>query len=478
MKFREKTYLITLTLFLVIFNAGIFSLAYYTYQKSVDAARSVCYAEESVIREAFAGDVEYLSKPESLQKVMETYGEFYTPKGIYLAFSGEENLQYSVLPEGLSAPRTAYSKERRLEGKRYFVISRSLDDKKIVMSYAKDISYLDEDFKTMIMVYVPTSLLASLFLAGCLFFVLRKLSRPLEQLRAATKEMTEGNLSYRAAERGKDEFAMLARDFNRMAAHLEEHTKLLEETAKMKQQMLDDLAHEMRTPLTSIRGYAEYLQIANIPDEEKTEATEYIISESERLKQIGERLLDEAFIRENGIRTQKANLLDTVETAMLALKTKARDSGVQLCKEAVSVPMECDPLLLGMLVTNLADNAIKACASRKGGTVTVGCGMEGEMPMLYVRDNGIGMDAKQLTRITEPFYRTDRSRSRSEGGTGLGLSLCAKIADAHGAVLRFSSAVGKGTEAKVIFFEQKKKLLQLPNKSRTNPTHEGSILSS
>ena len=72
MKFREKTYLITLTLFLVIFNAGIFSLAYYTYQKSVDAARSVCYAEETVIREAFAGDVEYLSKPESLKKVMET----------------------------------------------------------------------------------------------------------------------------------------------------------------------------------------------------------------------------------------------------------------------------------------------------------------------------------------------------------------------------------------------------------------------
>jgi signal transduction histidine kinase len=85
--------------------------------------------------------------------------------------------------------------------------------------------------------------------------------------------------------------------------------------------------------------------------------------------------------------------------------------------------------------------------------------MEGTTPVLYVRDNGAGMDAKQLTRITEPFYRTDRSRSRSEGGTGLGLSLCAKIADAHGAVLSFSSAVGEGTEAKVVFAAKKEKTL-------------------
>lgn len=451
MKFREKTYLITLILFLVIFNAGIFSLAFYTYQKSVDAAQAVCYAEESVVREAFAGDIEYLSKEESLKKVMSTYGDFYARKGIYLSFSKDGSSWYSSLPEGLSAPGHNFSKERRIDGQRYFVMSRSVTETGFSMIYAKDISYLDEDFRNLAMVYIPTSLLASLLLALCLFFVLGKLVSPLEQLRAATKEMTEGNLAYRAKEQGKDEFSLLARDFNRMAEHMESHTKLLEENARMKQQMLDDLAHEMRTPLTSIRGYAEFLQIANISDTEKWEATEYIISEAERLKQIGERLLDEAFIRENGIRSQNGDLLDAVEIALRVLKAKAAEAGVLLRKEAVPVPTVCDPILLGMLATNLADNAMKACSSKQNGIVTIGCKTEDGRHVLFVRDNGVGMTEDQLTRITEPFYRTDKSRSRSDGGTGLGLSLCAKIADAHGAVLSFSSVPGEGTEAKVTF---------------------------
>lgn len=456
MKFREKTYFITLILFLFFLNAGIFSLAFYTYQKSVDSARTVSLAEETVIREAFAGDVEFLSKEESLKKVMESYGEFYRRKGISLSFCKESSVWYSSLPEGLSAPQHDYSKDRRVDGKRYFVISRRVSGDRFVMIYAKDISYLDEDFKSLAMLYVPTSVLASLFLALCLFLVLRKLAKPLEQLRAATKEMAEGNLSYRAKEQGKDEFSLLAGDFNRMAEYLEAHTRLLEENAKMKQQMLDDLAHEMRTPLTSIRGYAEYLQIANIPETEKWEAAEYIISEAERLKQIGERLLDEAFIRENGIQTRRGDLSEAVETALRVVQVKAKDAGVELVQDAHSVPIDCDPLLLGMLMTNLADNAVKACISCENGTVTLGCGTEEDgTPILFVRDNGVGMTEDQLTRITEPFYRTDKSRSRSEGGTGLGLSLCSKIAHAHGAVLSFASAPGEGTVAKISFAKSK-----------------------
>ena len=451
MKFREKTYFITLILFLFFLNAGIFSLAFYTYQKSVDSARTVSLAEETVIREAFTGDIEFLSKEESLKKVMESYGDFYQRKGISLSFCKEGSVWYSTLPEGLSAPQSDYSKERRIDGKRFFVISRPVEDR-FVMIYAKDISYLDEDFKSLAMLYVPISVLASLFLALCLFLVLRRLAKPLEQLRSATKEMAEGNFSYRAKEQGKDEFSLLAGDFNRMAEYLEAHTALLEENARMKQQMLDDLAHEMRTPLTSIRGYAEYLQIANIPETEKWEAAEYIISEAERLKQIGERLLDEAFIRENGIQTCKGDLSDAVETALRAVQVKARDMGVRLERADCSVPIDCDPLLLGMLMTNLADNAVKACALCENGTVTLGCGTtEDGTPILFVRDNGVGMTKDQLTRITEPFYRTDKSRSRSEGGTGLGLSLCSKIAHAHGAVLSFASTPGEGTVATVSF---------------------------
>jgi len=97
-----------------------------------------------------------------------------------------------------------------------------------------------------------------------------------------------------------------------------------------------------------------------------------------------------------------------------------------------------------MLFDNLTDNALKACA--EGGRVVLKCTPE----FASVEDNGKGMSEEALLHITEPFYRTDRSRSRAEGGVGLGLALCKNIADAHGAKLRFESKIGKGTK---VFFD-------------------------
>lgn len=449
MKFREKTYLVTLVLFLVILNAGIFSLAFYTYENNVQAAKDIAAAEEKVIAEAFSNDVAYLSREESLTRVMNAYGEFYQKKGIYLSFSFPEGETVSTLPAGLTPPSEGNSKEQRNGDSRYFLISERVTEKGFVLVYAKDIGYLDEDFGQLAAVYVPVSLLASLFLALCLFLVLRKLASPLERLRRATEEMARGNFAVRAPDTGKDEFSQLGKDFNRMAQHVEDHTRRLEESAAVKQRMLDDLAHEMRTPLTSIRGYAEFLQIANIPEEEKLEAADYIISQAERLEKIAERLLDEAFIRENGICGEETALDGLLHGVERMLAPKAGAMGITLQTQTKEVTAFCDPLLMEMMISNLADNAMKACRHKEDGKVTLACRREGEDLLITVEDNGAGMTADQLSRITEPFYRTDRSRSRSEGGTGLGLSLCAKIAHAHGAVLDFRSAPGEGTVAQV-----------------------------
>lgn len=451
MKFREKTYLITLLLFLVILNTGIFSLAFYTYKSNVDAAETVCIAEEKVIAEAVSNDLSYLKEGASEQLVLLAYGTFYKEKGVTLSFYKGETLLYSTLPDGLSAPAAGNSMTRRLENKRYFLITEELMDGLLTLTYAKDISYLDTDFKNLALIYIPTSVLASALLALCLFFVLRKLASPLEKLRKATGEIASGNFSVRADDSGKDEFSLLAKDFNRMAEHVDKHMKALEESNAVKQRMLDNLAHEMRTPLTSIRGYAEFLLNANIPETEKWEAAEYIISEAERLKQIGERLLDEAFIRENGIKKENINLAKLLLDTAKPLFLKAANARVELKTDLQNTVIRCDPLLLGMLVTNLTDNAIKACRDAENASVVIGCkASETGEAVLFVRDNGIGMTTEQLTRITEPFYRTDKSRSRSEGGTGLGLSLCARIVEAHGWILHFESAVGEGTTATVM----------------------------
>ena len=271
----------------------------------------------------------------------------------------------------------------------------------------------------------------------------------MERLRAAAGEIAKGNFQSRPDDSGKDEFSLLAKDFNRMADHVRIQMAELKGSADAKQRMLDNLAHEMHTPLTSIRGYAEYLLNANIDEKEKADSLEFIISEAERLKSIGRKMLDEAFIRENKIIPERLDLGELVLDAADKMRIKAANRRAELKTEAEEIYLNGARLLMELLITNLADNALKAC--RENGKVIIGCKKENEKTVLWVSDNGVGMTEEQIKRITEPFYRTDRSRSREEGGTGLGLSLCEKIANAHGAILSFESEIGKGTTATVTF---------------------------
>ncbi len=448
LRFREKVYLITLVLFLIFFNTGIFSLAYYSYQKNCDAAEAICLAEGEVIAESFENELKYYDYSRNTLRIMENYGKFYAEKGIYISFYSFGDMVYSSLENDLTPPKSNFSATQRVNGRRYFLLSKSIYNDRYIFTYAKDVSYLDEDFKSISLIFVFTSFGASILLAVCLFFILRKLLKPLDKLRTATEEISNGNFDCRADNSGNDEFSLLASDFNKMAEHISEKITQTQLDAQTKQRMLDNIAHEMRTPLTSIRGYAEYIRDANIDEEEKTEALEFIINESERLKLIGERLLDEAFIRENGIQPEKVNLGQLIFEIRKGLIVKASNNGVELKTNAEEIILSCDKLLIQLLITNLVDNAIKACHGK--GCVTIGLQKTDIGTKLFVSDTGVGMTEEQIAHITEPFYRTDKSRSREIGGTGLGLSLCERIAVAHGTKLCFDSQIGKGTTAYIL----------------------------
>ena len=116
---------------------------------------------------------------------------------------------------------------------------------------------------------------------------------------------------------------------------------------------------------------------------------------------------------------------------------------------AEDVTLNGEKVLLELLMTNITENAIKACID--GGKVTLSSAYENGKAVIYIEDNGIGMTNEQLAHITEPFYRTDKSRSRKEGGTGLGLALCDTIARVHNAALEFQSERNKGTKVIISF---------------------------
>jgi len=462
MKFFERTFLLTFVLFLVFLNSGVFALAMYTYQNNIEAAESVCLAEINSIIDAFEADYDYAGA--SSTKILQTaYGKFYSEKNIKLMFVSGGETTYSALPEGLHIPDEGKMSGGKLDGKRYIIISRSVCEGTQTLIYAKDVSYLDTEFRRLCAVFVIGSFAASLLLGVVLYLILRKLYLPLVKLRTVTGDIAKGDFDVRADDRGDDEVSALAKDFNVMADKISRQICELKDTADRKQRMLDNLAHEMRTPLTAIHGYAEYISSARISDEERVDAAQYIMSESMRLKDISEVLLDSAFIRENGINVAPVSLRGLAYRTCARLYRSAKDRGVELLCEADEITVNSDEILLDMLLSNLIENAVKAC--RGNGKVTVGTNYKDGVISLYIRDNGIGMTEEQLAHITEPFYRTDNSRSRAEGGTGLGLALCKRIAEAHGGELAFESVLHKGTTAYLYFTT----LLQLPDNSITTP---------
>ncbi len=201
--------------------------------------------------------------------------------------------------------------------------------------------------------------------------------------------------------------------------------------------------------MTSIYGYAEYLQKASISEEDKLEATGFIMSESRRLQNIAYVLLDLASLRSSEIVFAPVDIAELFQNIIDTLVRKAEEKQVTISFACGFDVLNGDRDLLQSLMVNLTDNAIKAC--EPGGSINITAYTENGRKIIEVRDNGRGMTREQLAHITEPFYRVDKARSRAEGGVGLGLSICEQIAARHGAELKFDSQPGLGTTTKVIF---------------------------
>ena len=445
-RFFEKSYFITLLLFLVLLNACIFSLALYTHNRSYDSAEQVCRSEQLVIIEAFERDFEISGEANTLAL---SYVTFYSKEGIYLQFTEGENVLQSDIPEGYEIPQAGTHNTAEINGKKHLFITETMCDGAYTLTYAKDISYLDEELKSLSVSFMLVSGLASIVLALSLYFIQRKLYAPLQKLREATKAISQGNFSARADDSGNDEFAELAEDFNAMSDKINQQMDELRTTAQQKQTMLDNLGHEMRTPLTSIYGAAEYSFRHELTEEARMQTLLDIMSESKRLQRISKILLDSAFIRENGIQTGKLSAGGLMARIRDIFILRASEKNIKLAFAGENFELEGDVTLLEMLIANLTENAIRA--TKEGGEVFLGTEIKDGVKTLYVRDNGSGMTKEQIEHITEPFYRTDKARSRLEGGTGLGLALCKRIAEAHNAILEFESEAGVGTTAYVKF---------------------------
>ena len=462
MRFWQKTYIFTLVLFLICLNVGILSLTLYTYRRNIAATETAVKAEQYYIAMSFErdyADLADLAEPKpgaNLSLLMQSYGAYYREKGLFLALKKDNVEIFSNFNNSYSVESNTLV-HVNLNGKRHILISATICDGKCELTIAKNVESLDAEFRSLMTAYALTGGVVSVVLAIVLYFILKKLSEPLEMLRKTTEQIEAGDFSAKVKEQGNDEFTLLAKSFNLMLEKINDQMAALEREAEermieadRKQMLVDNMAHELRTPLTSIRGYAEYLEKANTTEERRLIAAKYIMSESERLQKISEILLDGSFIRGNAIEMTDCDLAAILRDVADKLRMRVEQSRVTIVCEISPAQISGariygNETLLSMLFYNLVENAIKACA--ENGTVRISCVGN----QVIVADDGKGMTEEQLLHITEPFYRTDRSRSRAEGGAGLGLALCKQIVRTHGAEMRFESELGKGTKVIVTF---------------------------
>lgn len=449
LKFWQKTYIFTLLLFLLFLNVGVFSLAVYTHSRNEKSALDSAKAEQHYIAASFERDKEDLdSGGEGADPVllMRTYCGFYEKRGVLLEFRYKNGTTAAGrISDGVRRPEAGSYGYETIDGARHIIIAQSICENEFSLIYASSLAQADSEFRSLMIFYLAVSFAVSSLLAVLLYLVLRKLSVPLEKLRSATETIARGDYSVRADENAEGEFGELGKSFNAMVDKVNGQIHDLKQNAETKQRLVEDLAHELRTPLTSIYGYAEYLRRTKTDEDEKIECLISIMSESKRLQNICEKLLDTAYIRENAINKTGLRLAGIICDTAKMLSETARARGVTISTDCDETTVLGDETLLSMLFYNLAENAIKACG--EGGRVTLSC----RSGAARVADNGKGMTAEQLSHITEPFYRTDRSRSRAEGGAGLGLTLCSQIAQAHSAALEFDSKPNEGTVVNVRF---------------------------
>lgn len=320
-------------------------------------------------------------------------------------------------------------------------------DARYSLIFAKDISglYADRDVQMRIfrIVYCAYILLAASFS----FLAATVMTRSLRSLSKAAREIASGNLRYRSDIRSDDEIGALSRDFDRMAQQVDENMTALREEAEKRERFMSAFTHELKTPMTSIIGYADLLRSQKVTPEEAEDALSYIYSEGKRLETLSLRLLDLFVAGSVTIERRPVVPAVLIRDITAHLMPQLAKTGCVLVTDTQDGSANLEPDLIRTLLINLIDNARKAMP--EGGTITVRQKMEEKCVILTVRDEGCGMTEETLAHITEPFFRADKARSRREGSAGLGLALCKTITDLHNGTLEFESKRGEGTLVRV-----------------------------
>ncbi len=469
MRFGTKIFFSITVFFSAAFLIGGYILLSYFYEMTMD--REVASAVEQYQYNKFVLQANLITRgQEWLQGAMEgAYDIRYIVSDMndtVAVFSMEGDALYSDFPldadfadflAGVTRNRVDY-RFVRINNRMYLLTAGVVEHGQaaIYLVTGADVQRILEQQKQIIekfgVVYGATMTVGAILIYGMSMM----LTKPVKALTGATRKIADGNYKERVTDVGKDEVGQLAGNFNKMAAAVEEKIQELSESAKQKEDFVANFAHELKTPLTSVIGYADRIYQKELSREEQKQAAWHIWNEGMRLEALSLKLMDLTSLNHGKFILQEVEADILLEELAADMEYLLEKNQVELVCKAQQVYIEVEYDLFKTLIQNLVDNAVKAGAKHIRITGQAmpdkaesnqaesdkGAGL---CYQIRVQDDGSGIPKEEVKRITEAFYMVDKSRSRKQHGAGLGLSLAEKIAQIHGSRLVFQSDGHSGT---------------------------------
>jgi len=479
MRFWQKIFLISLAVLTVAVNTIAYLLIGNNHQLNKEKEIKSSVDEYSIVVSSFQTNVLYERYRSSeaelddtqITQIAREFSYLFTLDNLYIQLNKGEERVFSNFTRDL--PDNLYENVNQLSEGDARVLIRRDDDSRVYLyitspvtiqssnyffTTIKDITNIYDVKNDQLRFFSVLGPIVSVVVAFIMLILSKLLTSRINRLRKSTMKVANGE--YNAIEiKSKDEIGELTADFNTMTEAVKQKVEKLEDIASERKVFIDNMTHEMKTPLTSIIGFSDLLRSARLDDETVHDYAESIYKEGKYLKSISSKLMDLILLRQKPEMTE-IDVPRLVEEIDESVRPIASSRQVAFSAASVEAKLVCDRELIKSLLynlidnvpyiiyINLIDNAVKA--SQPGTCVTLNAYFTQDGVMEFsVADQGSGIPKEELDKIFEPFYRVDKARSRKYGGAGLGLALCMEIAHAHAATLE--SEVGRGTVIRLRF---------------------------
>jgi len=398
----------------------------------------------------------------AIKNGIEAYSQYYSGYESFFQISNlEGELVYGSFPVQWQTELTLHPQQdgaivyclKSIEGKKVIFVSSYVKIYTTLFrfDYAQDVTRSLEEELALAKRTSWILFISQILLVGLLYIGVKSALKPLNQLGNQAKAIAGGIYDLRVKVVHDDEVGSVATEFNNMAEAVENHINMITETARLRELFAANLAHEIKNPITSIIGYADYAARKELNREELYHIQSYIKKEGKRLDSLSQKLLEWSNLGRQEADLRACDSGRLIQHVLMSVNPVIKKNKQQVLAENNVTAILVDEILFVSLLTNLLVNASKASGEEDIIELTMTLQTIPEKKLIIqIKDHGIGISEEDISRVAEPFYMADKARDRRNSGSGLGLALCSAIVTAHHGEMIIESKVNIGTTISVI----------------------------